>query len=171
MLIEVRGEETPPPNPGQGGLVQWPHLALSSFTIIRKCFHIYPPPPPRNDSLYNQNLIIWHLHGNEWGGGNLLRGIQSCLMHPWLQCAERELPFCRLAEGKKTKLGRAALTSLDLQFVSDLCALLTEIFNLVFFRWTLKGHCRQEMNSPAAASIQRSAPAFFPLLPLREKVP
>lgn len=32
--------------------------------------------------------------------------------------------------GKKTKLGLLAVTSLDPQFVSDLCALLIEIFNL-----------------------------------------
>lgn len=44
--------------------------------------------------------------------------------------AERGLPFCGLVEGKKTQLGLAAVTSLDPQFVSDLCALLIEIFNL-----------------------------------------
>lgn len=48
-----------------------------------------------------------------------------------IQRTERELPFCGLVEGKKkTKLGLAAVTSPDPQFVSDLCALLIEIFNL-----------------------------------------
>lgn len=46
------------------------------------------------------------------------------------ESAERELPFCELAEGGERKLGLSAVTSQDPQFVSDLCALLIEIFNL-----------------------------------------
>lgn len=84
-----------------------------------------------------------------------------------IQRTERELPFCRLVEGEKN--WRWPPWTHNLSAICALCWLKFLIW--VFFGWPVKGHCRQEMNSPAAAAIQRSAPAFFSLLPSREKVP